>query len=152
MSNTCSNGSNKNRFCYSYKPQGFIQSYCKPVVAATNSYISSIACLSSVTNGQMQASDQSLLLSRQKSMIVAQSSTFTGLAVQNTIQNAATISNNINGQLEEIAKQRAAAYRPYIYPVVPISVIQLQMATANVGVPVTPITCLTGKGNQSITQ
>lgn len=71
--------------------------------------------------------------------------------IQSTIQNSNAISAQIYSQLLDINKRRYEPYQPYIYPVIPSSVIQLQMATANVGVPMTPITCLSGKGNQYIT-
>jgi hypothetical protein len=71
--------------------------------------------------------------------------------VQCTIQQSTILSNQIYSQLIQAGAQRYLPYQPYIFPVVPSSVTQLQMATANVGVPMTPITCQSGKGNQTVT-
>ena len=138
----------KNRFCYNYKAPGFIQPYCKPVVAATNAYLSSISCGSGVISGQTQSA---LLQLKQEACIGSQWSTLMSSTIQSTIQNSNAISAQIYAQLLDVNKRRYEPYQPYIYPVIPSSVIQLQMATANVGVPMSVITCLSGKGNQYIT-
>lgn len=138
----------KNRFCYNYKAPGFIQPYCKPVVAATNAYLSSISCGSGVISGQTQSA---LLQLKQEACIGSQWSTLMSSTIQSTIQNSNAISAQVYAQLLDVNKRRYEPYQPYIYPVIPSSVIQLQMATANVGVPMSVITCLSGKGNQYIT-
>ena len=138
----------KNRFCYNYKAPGFIQPCCKPVVAATNAYLSSISCASGVISGQTQSA---LLQLKQEACIGSQWSTLMSSTIQSTIQNSNAISAQIYAQLLDVNKRRYEPYQPYIYPVIPSSVIQLQMATANVGVPMSVITCLSGKGNQYIT-
>ena len=139
----------KNRFCYNYKAPGFIQPYCKPVVAATNAYLSSISCGSGVISGQTQSA---LLQLKQEACIGSQWSTLMSSTIQSTIQNSNAISAQVYAQLLDVNKRRYEPYQPYIYPVIPSSVIQLQMATANVGVPMSVITCLSGKGNQTITK
>jgi hypothetical protein len=139
----------KNRFCYNHKAPGFIQPCCKPVVAATNAYLSSMSCASGVVSGQTQSV---LLQLKQQACIQAQTSTMTGCNIQNSIRHTADITSQITGQLAEINKQRYIPYKPYVYPVIPSSVTQLQMMTANVGVPMSVITCLSGKGNQIITK
>lgn len=138
----------KNRFCYNYKAPGFIQPCCKPVVAATNAYLSSISCGSGVISGQTQSV---LLQLKQEACIGSQWSTLMSSTIQSTIQNSNAISAQVYAQLLDVNKRRYEPYQPYIYPVIPSSVIQLQMATANVGVPMSVITCLSGKGNQYIT-
>lgn len=138
----------KNRFCYNYKAPGFIQPCCKPVVAATNAYLSSISCGSGVISGQTQSA---LLQLKQEACIGSQWSTLMSSTIQSTIQNSNAISAQVYAQLLDVNKRRYEPYQPYIYPVIPSSVIQLQMATANVGVPMSVITCLSGKGNQYIT-
>ena len=138
----------KNRFCYNYKAPGFIQPYCKPVVAAPNAYLSSISCGSGVISGQTQSA---LLQLKQEACIGSQWSTLMSSTIQSTIQNSNAISAQVYAQLLDVNKRRYEPYQPYIYPVIPSSVIQLQMATANVGVPMSVITCLSGKGNQYIT-
>ena len=138
----------KNRFCYNYKAPGFIQPCCKPVVAATNAYLSSISCGTGVISGQTQSA---LLQLKQEACIGSQWSTLMSSTIQSTIQNSNAISAQVYAQLLDVNKRRYEPYQPYIYPVIPSSVIQLQMATANVGVPMSVITCLSGKGNQYIT-
>ena len=139
----------KNRYCYNHKAPGFIQPCCKPIIAATNAYLSSMSCASGVISGQSQSV---LLQLKQQACIQAQTSTMIGCNIQNTIQNATDITAQITAQLIDINKQRYDPYRPYIPPVIPSSVMQLQMMTANVGVPMSVITCLSGKGNQTITK
>jgi len=138
----------KNRFCYNYKAPGFVQPCCKPVLAATNAYLSSISCGSGVISGQTQSA---LLQLKQEACIGSQWSTLMSSTIQSTIQNSNAISAQVYAQLLDVNKRRYEPYQPYIYPVIPSSVIQLQMATANVGVPMSVITCLSGKGNQYIT-
>lgn len=99
-------------------------------------------------SGQTQSA---LLYSIEQRVVQAQTSTLMCAAIQNTIQNTSSISNQLYSQLLQVGAQRYTPYQPYVYPVIPSSVTQLQMATVNVGVPVTPITCLTGKGNQTVT-
>jgi hypothetical protein len=138
----------KNRFCYNYKAKGFINPVCKPVITASSAYLSSITC----TTAMSGVSQGTLLQMKQQSCIQKQTNTILTSTIQSTIQNSDAISNQVYSQLLQAGAERNNAYRPYIYPVVPLSVIQLQMATANVGVPMMPITCLTGKGNQYVTK
>jgi len=138
----------KNRFCYNYKAPGFVQPYCKPVVAATNAYLSSMSCASGVISGQTQSV---LLQMKEQACIQAQQSTIHTCTLNSTIQNSTDISAQLYAQLVEIGKQRYIPYKPFIPPFIPLSVMELEMATANVGVPMTVITCLSGKGNQIIT-
>jgi hypothetical protein len=73
------------------------------------------------------------------------------MAIQNTFQNSAAITSNIQSQLLNLKQQRYAPYQPYIYPVMPPSVIELQMKTVNVGVPESFFTIADCKGVQSVT-
>jgi hypothetical protein len=139
----------QNRFCHKYKAPGFIQPYCKPVVAATNAYLSSMSCASGVISGQTQSV---LLQMKEQACIQAERSTLHTCTLHSTVQNTSNITAELYAQLVEIGKQRYIPYKPYIPPVIPSSVMQLQMATVNVGVPMTVITCLSGKGNQTITK
>jgi hypothetical protein len=139
----------KNRFCYHYKAPGVCQTPCKPIIAATSEYLSSISCSSGVISGVTQGI---YLQTISKCFTQTNACNTVASTIQSTIQNSATISNQVYCQLLQVNKQRYLPYQPYQYPVVPVSVMQLQMATANVGVPMTPITCLSGKGNQTITK
>jgi len=142
----------KNRFCYSYKPQGFIQPCCPPIVSATNQFISSIACTTPTIYGESRTNQNAFLLTKQQKIIQTAQSTLIGNRVQNTIANASTIATQIQSQLIQIGQQQYIPYQPYIPPVMPSSVIQLQMATVNVGVPMSFFTMSNCKGNQSVSQ
>lgn len=142
----------KSRFCYNYVHPKTTTVCCKPIICASSTYLSSISCLSNVVNNSMQTTQGSLLQSIQQQQASCAHSTMTGCSIQATITNTSSITSTLQSQLLQLAQQRYAPYQPYIPPVMPSSVIQLQMATANVGVSMTPITCLTGKGVQYVTK
>jgi hypothetical protein len=141
----------KSRFCYNYKAPGFIQPCCKPVVCASSTYLNAIASTSSIVNGETRTTQGSLLAAKQKSVLQDANQASITSTIQYTQQNAAAISAQIQGQLDQLTIQRYVPYQPYIYPVVPVSVMQLQMATANVGVPMSFFTAMDCKGNQFVT-
>ena len=148
MTSTCYQPTN--RFCYNYKAQGVIQPCCPPIVSATNQYLSSISCTTSVIFGQSKANQGVFLLNKQQDVIQAAQSTIIGNTVQSTINNASTITTQIQSQLVQIGQERYIPYQPYIPPVMPSSVIQLQMATANVGVPMSFFTMSNCRGSQTV--
>jgi hypothetical protein len=141
----------KSRFCYNYKAPGFIQPCCKPVVCASSTYLNAIASTSSIVNGETRTTQGSLLAAKQKSVLQDAAQASITSTIQYTQQNAAAISAQIQGQLDQLTIQRYVPYQPYIYPVVPVSVMRLQMATANVGVPMSFFTAMDCKGNQFVT-
>jgi hypothetical protein len=140
------------RFCYDYKPPGVANACCPPVVCASTvtSIMSTIA--SNPSMNCTQATEQSLLLASQRQFQIAIESTIIGSTIQSTIENSAAINAQLRSELENITFQRYAPYRPYIYPVVPSSVTDLAMRTANVGNPMPPITILDCKGSQFVTK
>ena len=144
------------RFCYDYKPPGVANACCPPVVcASTVTAIASSMATTIASNPSMnstQATEQSLLLASQRQYELAIQRTIIGSTIQSTIENSAAITAQLQAQLEDITFQRYAPYRPYIYPVVPSSVTDLAMRTANVGNPMPPITILDCKGNQFVTK
>ena len=142
----------KNRFCYNYKAEGFIQPCCPPIVSASNQYISSIACTTSVIYGESLTNQGAFLLSKQQKNIQVKQSTLIGNTVQTTIKNTNTITSQIRSQLIQFGQQLYIPYQPYIPPVMPVSVTQLQMASVNVGVPMSFFTMSNCKGNQSLLQ
>ena len=139
-----------NRFCYNYKAQGVIQPCCPPIVSASNQYLSSISCTTSVIYGQSKTNQGVFLLNKQQDIIQAAQSTIIGNTVQSTINNASTITAQVQSQLIQIGQERYIPYQPYIPPVMPVSVTQLQMASVNVGVPMSFFTMSDCKGNQSV--
>jgi hypothetical protein len=141
----------KSRFCYNYKAPGFIQPCCKPVVCASSTYLNAIASTPSIVNGETRTTQGSLLAAKQQSVLQDANQASITSTIQYTQQNAAAISAQIQGQLDQLTVKRYVPYQPYIYPVVPVSVMQLQMATANVGVPMSFFTAMDCKGNQFVT-
>jgi hypothetical protein len=141
----------KCRFCYSYKPPGLVEPTCIPVVCATDQFLSSISLLPEVTNNSTRTTESALLqamIKKQQQCIIQDT---TNSTIQSTITNAAAINENIFNELVNLKNQRYVPYQPYIYPVVPPSVMELQMRTANVGVGVSPDTIMNCRGNQFVT-
>jgi hypothetical protein len=140
------------RFCYSYKPQGFIQPYCPPIVSATNQTLSSISSIPSIVNNNVHKSEGILLLASQRAFAQCAYTATNRSTVQSTISNATAINSTIYSQLLDVRTQRYTPYQPYIYPLLPSSVIDLQMATANVGNPMPPMTIFNCKRSQFVTK
>jgi len=138
------------RFCYSYKPQGFIQPCCPPIVSADIKTLSSISSTPFKVNNNVHNSDQTMLLARQASQLQDVQRANTMNTVQSTIANAAAINSTIYSQLVQVKAQRYVPYQPYVPPVIPQSVTDLQRMTANVGNPMPPI--MRCKANQFITK
>jgi hypothetical protein len=141
----------KSRFCYSYKPPGITNTCCSPPVCATNEHIALVSSLQMVTYNSTRTSEQSLLLYGQQQYLQEAATAQLNSTVQNTIANSAAITSMLQGQLIQIKKERYEPYKPYIYPTTPQSVIDLQMQTANAGVPHSVFTCADSKGVQFVT-
>lgn len=99
-----------------------------------------------------QTTQRSRLLSQQqqqqnmiKQMVVTST-------LQSTVANSDAITLQLQSQLVQVKNQRYVPYQPYIPTVVPESVMQLQMATANVGVPMSVFTIANCKGSQFVTK
>ena len=140
------------RFCYSYKPQGFIQPCCPPVVSADLQTLASISCTTFKVNNNINNTDQTMLLSRQACLLQKVQHTTMMSTVQSTIANAAAINSSMYSQLLDIKTQRYAPYQPYIPPFIPSSVMELRQNTANTGNPMPPITIMNCKGSQFVTK
>lgn len=141
----------KSRFCYNYKPPGLIEPCCTPVVCATDQFISSISMLSTVTNNSTRTTESALLQATVKQQQQEIEQQTTQSTIQSTIANASTINGQFYNQLIDLKRARYEPYQPYIYPVIPPSVIELQMRTANVGVGVPPDTIMNCRGSQFVT-
>ena len=142
----------RSRFCYSYTPPGPVDNCCYQAPCTTSlTYLSSIANISSVIYNNGQTTERSLLLGTQQQYFRDNSAAMTSTIVQSTIVNNAAITSTIYGQLYQIRTDRYEPYQPYIYPVVPQSVVDLQMNTVNAGIPHSFFTCTDGKGVQSVT-
>jgi hypothetical protein len=141
----------KCRFCYSYTPPGPVEKCCIPNVCATNEHIALISTLPVVTNNSNKTTERSLLLATQQQWFQANNTNQVSSIVSNTISNSASITSTIQGQLLEVRRDRYLPYRPYIPEVIPQSVIDLQMNTANAGVPHSVFTIANCKGSQFVT-
>ena len=150
MTPTCPPITQNCRFCYSYKPQGFIQPCCPPIVSADIQTLSSISSTTFKVNNNINNTDQTMLLSRQACFLKGVQSTITMSTIQSTIANAAAINSTIYSQLLDVKAQRYVPYQPYIPPFIPSSVIELRQKTANVGNPMPPF--MNCKGSQFITK
>jgi len=133
------------RFCYSYKPPGFIQPVCD-----ISMNLSTMCSQSDITNNNIQTSCSALLLAKQQQFQLQNQSTILSSTLQNTITNAESINNNVYAQLLNLRNQRYVPYQPYVPEVMPESVLQLQRMTANVGNTMPNI--MKCKGSQSITR
>jgi len=143
---------NQSRFCYNYKRPELKQLCCPSIVCASSDYLDSIANTDPIIYGQTQTTQRSFLLAKEKTIQQDAQHKLNEIKIKNTIENAAAISSQIYAQLLQENQQRFAQYRPYIPPVTPVSVTQLQMATANVGVPMSFFTMADCKGSQFITK
>ncbi len=141
----------KSRFCYSYKPQGIIEECCQPISCTTNDYISSISSLQMVVNNNTQTTERSLLLGTQNQLYSDLYSTNVTSTLQYTNQNINRITSTIYGEILQVRQDRYLPYQPYVPPVVPSSVMELQMNTVNVGVPHAVFTIANCRGSQSVT-
>jgi hypothetical protein len=142
---------NKCRFCYSYTPPGPVENCCEPTVCATNDFINQISSLPMVVNNSTRLSERSLLLGSQQQYFQCQSYQQTSSIVFSTIQNSASITSTLYGQLLQVQRERQLPYQPYMPPVIPQHVMDLQMNTINVGVPHSFFTIADCKGVQSVT-
>ena len=94
----------------------------------------------------------SFLLARQRQQQQELQSTLTAQILQQIQANAPAIAATIQDELVIVQEQRYAPYRPRIVEVMPQSVLDLQMRTANVGVPVPTMTIANCKGIQFVTR
>jgi len=94
----------------------------------------------------------SFLLACQRQQQQKLQSTLTAQILQQIQANAPSIASTIQDELVILQEQRYAPYRPRIVEVMPQSVLDLQMRTANVGVPVPTMTIANCKGIQFVTK
>jgi hypothetical protein len=65
---------------------------------------------------------------------------------------SSSITSTLQNQLADEVGIRYLPYRPYIPPVIPSSVMELEMRTRNVGVPIPTMTIASCKGSQFVTR
>jgi hypothetical protein len=140
----------KSRFCYSYKPPGVIDQCCLPIVCASTDYLS-FQTIPTIINNSTRTIESSLLQAAQQQIYQKNQAAQQQRTLQTTLTNTSSITDQILNQLADLRNQRYVPYKPYVYPVMPQSVIDLQMRTANVGVPVPVFTMASCKGSQFVT-
>lgn len=145
------------RFCYttlkgqgSQTGAGCCSTEQQPITAETLSTMASLPC---VINNSRGTTSQSLLLSncylqpnestQRLSAIQAKVSTLLGTAPE--------VDDTLRRQLAAETSTRYDPYRPRIPEFIPSSVLELEMRTRNVGVPVPVMTIAKCKGVQFIT-
>jgi len=99
-----------------------------------------------------QTTQRSRLLSQQQQQQNMIKQMLVTSTLQSTVANSDAITLQLQSQLVQVKNQRYVPYQPYIPTVVPESVMQLQMATANVGVPMSVFTIANCKGSQFVTK
>jgi hypothetical protein len=133
------------RFCYSYKPPGFIQPVCDTPMNITTMYSQP-----TIVNNSTQTNSSALLLATQQKIQIQNQSAILSSTLQSTINHAASINSTVYGQLLDLRNQRYVPYQPYVPEVIPESVLELQRMTANVGNTMPNI--MRCKGSQSVTR
>lgn len=148
---TVNSYTNKCRFCYAYTPPGPIDNCCQPTVCADNTFIQTVSSLPMVTNNNTRTTERSLLLSIQQQNYQANYTTAVNSTLEYTNNNLSNITSTIYGQMLTLKQQRYEPYQPIVPICPPQSVIDLQMNTVNVGVPMPVFTIANCKGSQSVT-
>ena len=92
------------------------------------------------------------LLARQMKQQQTLQSTLTAQILQQIQANAPRIASTLQDEIVLLREQRYEPYRPRVVEVMPQSVLDLQMRTANVGVPIPTMTIANCKGIQFITR
>jgi len=132
------------RFCYSYKPPGFIQpKVCTPM------NLSTISSQTALVNNSAQTTSSALLQTMTLQNNIQNQTNARNSTIQATVANAAMITSTLQSQLAQLQQQRYVPYQPYVPPVIPSSVMELAMKTANVGNPMPPF--MKCKGSQFVT-
>ena len=94
----------------------------------------------------------SFLLARQEKQQRTLQSTLTAQILENIQTNSSIIASTLQNELVLLQQQRYEPYRPRMVEITPVSVLELQMRTANVGVPIPTMTIANCKGIQFVTK
>lgn len=134
--NTCKSGE------HLYKPQIFISNCCPTLCNNNIDLISTTAFVPKglTSNSLLQAQLQTFLEDNVNSAV--------STSYQNNIINQTSITNTLNSELLTYSQNRNSKYIRKNPEIIPQSVIDLQMQTANVGVPHSVFTMRDCKGNQ----
>ena len=138
------------RFCFAYTPSGTAATCCPSVYGTT--LFSTLATYSTIVNNNTNVTPSALLIAQQSQQYKMNQSTIQVSTLHGIMTNQASIMNQLYGQLRQVSTQRYVPYQPYVYPVVPSSVLELKMRTANAGVSQSFFSYRDCRGNQSVTK
>jgi hypothetical protein len=139
------------RFCYSYlrSPSEPLCCTDQPITCST---LSVMATLSTVVFNSKGTTSQVLLQSIQGCQQQQLQQRSVEQKVSTLIGSSAQITNTIERQLANEVETRYNPYRPIVPEFIPPSVMELEMRTRNVGVPVPTMTIANCKGVQFVTR
>ena len=111
-----------------------------------------MATLSTVVFNQQGASSQTLLHATTASQQRAQQQQAIEQKVSTLLGTSGQVTDTLQRQLATEVEARYQPYRPILPEVIPVSVMELEMRTRNVGVPVPTMTIANCKGVQFVTR
>ncbi len=141
------------RFCYSYQRRPIEPLCCtteqQPITFTT---LSTMATLSTVVFNQQGATSQTLLQATTMSQQRVQQQQSIEQKVSTLLGTSGQVTDTLQRQLAVEVETRYQPYRPILPEFIPSSVIELDMRTRNVGVPVPTMTIANCKGVQFVTR
>jgi hypothetical protein len=141
------------RFCYSYQRRPIEPLCCtleqQPITFTT---LSTMATLSTVVFNQQGATSQTLLQATTMNQQRAQQQQTIEQKVSTLLGTSDQVTDTLQRQLASEVETRYQPYRPIIPEFIPSSVMELEMRTRNVGVPVPTMTIANCKGVQFVTR
>lgn len=144
------------RFCYSYvrHPNEPIcyESCLSNKSCMTTSTLSTMATLSTVVNNSKGASSQTFLLARQCQQHQQNRDQRIQEKVSTLIGTASQVNSSLQGQLANEVETRYRPYERRAPEFIPSSVMELEMRTRNIGVPIPTMTIMNCKGVQFVTK
>jgi hypothetical protein len=140
------------RFCYSTYRRPYDPLCCiteqQPITPSTLSTMSTLPC---VVNNSRGTTSQALLLSNCYFRQQEQQQASIEKKVANLLENQQRVNDALQRQLVTEGENRYTPYRPRLPEFIPPSVLELEMRTRNVGVPVPVMTIAKCKGVQFVT-
>lgn len=141
------------RFCYSYTRRP-TDPFCCPdkTNCITESTLSTMATLSTVVNNSKGSSSHTFLIASHSQKCQEMRQQMIQDKVSTLIGTSSNVNSTIQGQLENEIESRYRPYERRAPEFIPPSVIELQMKTRNVGIPIPTMTIMDCKGIQFVTK